>query len=129
MIDAKSVRLGNWIYATDGTKKQVTLEALKYLQDYAGINQATGIHINPERLECAGFEKEYDIDGVQKTRVLKYRRKAIHVKFRDGRLESVVLGGGTRLKHIEYMHQLQNLFFAWYGTEMEINFSPVVIQK
>lgn len=119
MIKAADVRLGNVVYATDNTRKNVTIEVIEYLHRYEGINQATGVYISPRILSQYGFELKREDTDFYKNTILTYKLRAIKLFFRSGKLESVSCGCDTNLKHIQYLHQLQNLYYAWYGKELE----------
>ena len=128
MINAKDVRLGNWIYGTDGKEHQVTLEALTYLLAEPDYNQCKPIGISPERLVRAKFIKDnYGVfektkDNINSSEsVFELWLKQCEV---EGKLVWDVsigqdFGDITPLCYIEFIHQLQNIYYCLTGKELE----------
>ena len=85
---------------------------LDYLEKNPNDKDFQPIPLTEEWLLKFGFEK--DLDGF-------YRKKAsylIEVLFHDNGI--IVTNQSVSLKHIEYIHQLQNLYFALTGEELTI---------
>lgn len=118
MIRANEFRIGNWVEARDGKNKSyVQVDGFLFwhfqLANADGgqaieINSVYPIPLTSEILEACGFELKED----------RY--------FEKGRVVIYDFGGGIYtlyqyvLPEIKYLHQLQNLYFALTGTELEI---------
>lgn len=118
MINAKEVRLGNFIYGTDGSVKEVTIEAISYLERYTGINQARGIVLTEDWLFKFGFRK---YTAGEKEHYVEYfeKGKLTICDFGDGLIMSNAFAHGLRIK-LETVHQLQNLYFSLTNEEVVI---------
>lgn len=129
MIEAKELRIGNWIlpeHNLDGEYHKVTI-----IESYA-INSYTedwyrGIPLTHEILEKCGFKEDdnvasafndikkyYSINGSFFMRELngEFHR---YIEVEDDPYYSFPLC------QVKYLHQLQNLYFALTGKELEIN--------
>lgn len=123
-VDAKELRIGNWIYCFNPNEKgyphnlttQVTLQHFKLMRDEGNFNDYSPIPLTTEILEKCGFKLEYGgqlPDYIQREGFMMYWYEEKlsanfgHVKQMD--------------REIQYLHQLQNLYFALTGKELEIN--------
>lgn len=128
MIKANEVRIGNWVEDIAPYDKQ-------YLQirwENIGKISENGykyrpIPLTPEILEACGFVNkpnetfnlsyELTIDGFASTfRTWQYR----------GEWYIEPMGYDTGNISIEYLHQLQNLYFALTGQELEVKELPKI---
>ena len=109
MIKANELRIGNWVRDSDGFNKVIHIEESFF---YTEMFKNTFADIKPiplteEILLKCGFEKlgliKYELNGVALN--IKWSSYFIH------RFET----------EIKYLHQLQNLYFALKGEELEIN--------
>ncbi len=115
-IQAKELRLGNWVY--NGFGEAVKIHGIISEGNTGGYNLKTlnPIPLTPEILEKAGF--------------VKTGRYAIgaggYITYGKGRIELLQPKKGDPYilafyeVKIQYLHQLQNLYFALTGTELTI---------
>jgi len=119
MIKANELRIGNYYRPTDGSSgpAKVTADDLKAWS--IGAVYGKYIPLTPEILEKCGFEYyklripgstflELDKDGEHFNIFLKQINE-------DGRTDSILLK-----YELKYLQQLQNLYFALTGEELEI---------
>lgn len=124
MIDARELRIGNLIYGvsdrietivkiTDGGKITTYKANGIYEND---IDDLSPIPLTPEILEKCGFKKIIADGGAV----------GYYEYYDNGKYETSVLSKwgitlmGIDSIHIKYLHQLQNLFYALCGKELEI---------
>jgi len=113
-MDAKELMIGNWVFGGPGTEKKqfkVTRDFLYELIGTGNDDYYDPIPITPEILKRAGFEKDgddyaFDGDGLRIT---------------DENGHYYCNGGYPYDVELEFVHQLQNLYFALTGDELEIN--------
>ena len=120
MINAKDVRLGNLIHGTDGTIKEVTTDAILYLERYTGINQATGISLSEDWLLKFGFKKSTAGEGGENYVEYYEISNLVVCNWGDGFIMSNSFSHGIRIS-LKYVHQLQNLYFAITEKELELS--------
>lgn len=126
----QEVRIGNLVYDTNGHVNHVNLEAMTYLCKEPH-NQVKPIPLTEEWLVKFGFEnsdetyfrKEItnDKDGYQALELMldydgKIYLQLVFLIDDDEENEDFFFRGDI----LEYVHQLQNLYFALTGTELEI---------
>ena len=123
MIEARELRIGNY-YDHNGEIKQVTPNTIQEVWE-AKRSWCKGIPLSTYWLERAGFEKTMDYDhGISFKQVPHYHNE-IHLVESDGfwHCEKRYDGGTAELwdyeREINSVHQLQNLYFALTGTELE----------
>lgn len=142
VVDVKQLRLGNWLQSfiifNDGmgtiSKKcispfRVDLKTMEMLSDSQGKLFATmePIAITPEILEKAGFKKFVFyaftlIDKEVGNFVLRLKiKKDIHTFLLVGDGGHDESGEMDITDTCKYVHQLQNIFAAFTGEELEIN--------
>lgn len=128
MIKVSELRTGNLILGDDGKpeevynikdddRKVINFTILDGCVDLPTENPQ-GIPITDEWLERMGFEERYthNSDGDE---INYMKMKAFEdLLYRDGIFS--LCCGSLELPHIEYVHQLQNLFYALTGKELEI---------
>ena len=107
-MNANEIRVGNWFYYHDQD-----LPFKWYASDFEHVEttQARPIPLTPEILEKAGFNDFYTIsifDAYKNDVIICYDNQ-----------EKVFAIGGNWYK-AEYLHQLQNLYFALTGEELNI---------
>jgi hypothetical protein len=110
MIKANELRIGNWVY-NSGEPYKIDWRN----DDYWHTDSLEPIPLTPEILEKCGFNN--------------FGKDLIHSDFAiEKRKDIAVLWpneGCTETHNIKvpckYLHQLQNLFFALTGEELEIN--------
>lgn len=139
MINKNVLRIGNWVenlkdfkdlhvkYKNSppiyykikslheiGANVSVFKKSLVADSDYSTL---TGIPLTPEILVKSGIKVQLVFaDGISEYNVID-----------NGKFETIVVSGniirlqGVPSKPIEYLHQLQNLYFALTGEELEVN--------
>ena len=109
-MDEKELRIGNWVeYPLIGFKKIRAGEDIDDISDNAGMP----IPLSPEILEKAGFEKDsvgYFNNGIY---CMKFNNNTCKWSFGEWYM--------GQFCEIKYLHQLQNLYFALTGEELNIN--------
>jgi hypothetical protein len=141
MITANELRIGNWVMAgkiakADKDGKPTSEYKANYIQlqlsdftderFWGGLGIIIGpIPLTPEILEKAGFIKEDD--GISEYHKLVICRSEV-ISIEDdwsfglnAEDESSKQGYASSDGVCQYVHQLQNLYFALTGTELEIN--------
>ncbi len=113
MIRANEVRLGNWLTQfPENVSIQVQdliQTEFSYLLNGLDLELFRAIEITPELLEQFGFKKQYDC---------WYHGTFI---IRDIFEELFYHPNGVNVgQQIEYLHQLQNLYFAVSGEELDV---------
>ncbi|MDW0238183.1 MAG: hypothetical protein QOC35_06410 [Nitrososphaeraceae archaeon] len=110
MIKASEIRLGNCFFGVTkcGVGNPVRIDKISYDVDMARV---VPILLTPKILEKCGFEKEHHY--LRKGVVYVFEKMNVELYPDDGR-ESIPL-------KIQYLHQLQNLYFALTCEELEIN--------
>ena len=118
MIKASELRIGNYIIdPKDGSEKKVNIFQLgKSMIDDVNIGYIP-IPLTPEILEKCGFESKGHSTYWHINPDLSYVFKISHVG--NGKWFSI---NATANKPIQYLHELQNLYFALTGEELEIAF-------
>lgn len=123
MIDAKELRIGNWVsYEVEGETKISQVIPSDFIALGFDFNIFNPIPLTPELLEKAGFTSRFL--GNYHIASLKNSHGCIRVE-KDSMQVTIEIGdlGGnteTSIPHIKYLHQLQNLIFALTGQELEI---------
>lgn len=134
MIQANELRIGNWLQSK--IPFQVTGENIE--QFSRGVNHPTQlispIPLTPEILKKCGFEENLggwylDGDIDQKSfrsddRKFAWCMTLSHVDDNDVHFRvgySSVLINDAPARHIQYLHQLQNLYYSLTGKELTIN--------
>lgn len=126
-MKSSDLRIGNW-YIENGEYKSIfsidkdSINGSFYGDDSATyLDSVKPIPLTPEILEKAGFEN--------KSRTTDY--------YFEGKYRAIIIGGTMKTlfpsihgecglepygEEIKYLHQLQNLYFALTGEEIEIEF-------
>jgi hypothetical protein len=132
MIKAGELRIGNWLSGNYTIPKFLPIEVYS-LGDY-GINELTEdsfepIPLTPEILEKCGFENLDIHDWILKTIFIEDNglgeggeEWSVHV-WNEFYQEHMMLPN-----YIYYLHQLQNLYFALTGEELNINLNVAAYQ-
>ncbi len=118
MIKANELRIGNWVYFDLHYKQITDFEILEY-----SSRNGKPISLTPEILEKAGFKKGegYEIENLY----LFLKNCDAFFMFNRGYdiLRCWASDGGdtsTVISSINHLHQLQNIYFALVGEELEI---------
>lgn len=120
MIKANELRIGNWIQL--GKNFEQVYQIVFELGKGHSINHITykedwldPIPLTPEILEVCGFERNNELNEYWEYEGLKLWPDD------EGTPNSFYHINSELLVHIDHLHQLQNLYFALTGTELEIN--------
>lgn len=111
----QDLRLGNWVYVkTNGNYEQIN-----NLHDNFGTF-VEGIKLTEELIEASGFietkprSKEYFKDNeTQFRRMLRIKKHPVHDGF-------MIIGKEFILCTLQYVHELQNLYYLLTGFELDI---------
>lgn len=120
----KELRIGNYLLGkcvdeSDERKEWWQQYQIKDAEDLMGVKDDWDkrIHLTEEWLLKFGFEKKADYQFFNMQLVLEFWKilnKKIDVRFRINENESIIIC------EIQYVHQLQNLYFALCGEELEL---------
>ena len=126
-MNATELRIGNWIIHPKNGEWAWRFSRDDW--DYCEMDEFNPIPITPEWLERAGFSKrlinnkfyEYFIDATP----LNYKNDYV-IKWWDTDFDrkinfAPVLSGTVHAFPCDYIHQLQNLYFALTGKELVFN--------
>lgn len=112
-------RIGNYVdYFHEGVDRWINwteIDATK-LQALGLGNQASGIELKNFILEKFGFQRKYDCGNEFYSLITPY----IEFQFDRYGLSISIENQDLTLTHIKYVHQLQNLYFALIGKELEL---------
>ncbi len=119
MIQAEELRIGNWITTiindnwikVDKISKQSVKDGFFYLINEFIQDHVHPIPLTPEILEGCGFKPE----GLQ----CDFSNNEIDLDKTDNGFK-VSFNGSMEGVELKYLHQLQNLYFALTGKELEI---------
>lgn len=108
-MEARELRIGNWVY------KEVGITALEPFQ--LEINDIV-THYHTERLKPIPLTEEWFVKfGFKRKRDGDYWKSAITLTYIYGEgWDAVISDLGVSIK---YVHQLQNLYFALTGKELQ----------
>lgn len=113
------LRIGNWVRIDDMPPEQITLEIFAMLKGYPfHISKFQPITLSPEILEKCGFESK-DL-GVITNYFMRGGTFWFSILF-DKEHKQFMFDSPHYNLIYKYIHQLQNLYFALTGTELEIN--------
>jgi hypothetical protein len=128
-MKANELRIGNWYYTNDGKATQIDGHGISQFQDGEELDVEntfiSAIPLTEEWLLKFGFENNihgnhnrYFKDGI-------YPRSFAFQFYKNGRVDfwygDFNVGNLNRIKYnpLQYVHQLQNLYFALTGKELE----------
>ena len=94
----------------------VTANEIKEIEGRPEKHNYNPVELTPEWLERLGAEKINHIDGYSFYTFSKSKLNKIHIDV----YESKTLWYGHYVEHCRYVHQLQNLYFALTGQELEL---------
>ena len=123
MIQAKDLRIGNWvmydnkIFEVDTISMEFpTLNTIEFGIGVVKWDKLNPIPLTEELLIKCGFKKINHIHGYSFWAMgIKGGRPKIDIY--ESRTEYM----GYSVKHVQYLHQIQNLYFTLTGKELEIN--------
>ena len=121
-MQAKELKLGNYCYCQDEINViyGITKEGfVQYEKDnnvyYCGIDELKPIELTEEILLKCGFDVNIDIYYLPKMNgyFKKPFKEAEHFLYKSN--------SSDKLSSVKHLHQLQNLYYALTGEELEIN--------
>ena len=112
MIKAKELRIGNWVLDMYDNKVKVTI-----IDDT--VDWAKPIPLTPEILEKSGFVKQMEWTYCIEIQV---GQKLVYYLGEKG--WSIGNKNYSDFENLKYLHQLQNLYHALTGEELEVNYPP-----
>lgn len=118
MIQAHELMIGNKLYRNGIV---VTINGRSIFDIWDKSEEYSPIPLTPEILVKSGFVIKHSSIDVYGKPFSRYKLKNITIFFRDGLLESISVSE-TKIKDFKYVHQLQNLYFALTGKQLEITF-------
>jgi hypothetical protein len=134
MTKSNELRIGNWVL---NYGQYVCVEADDIVDCHHQPESYDPIPLTPEILEKAGFKKNYWNNSFYPGRfslslfeMHNYKGDAF---FEYDSIDNILMllssdGGDTStvIEKIQFLHQLQNLYFAITGEELEIDLTPTV---
>jgi hypothetical protein len=121
MIPANELRIGNWVYGFK-TTYYIDSNDFKYVDSDTGLIPFSPILLTEEILLKCGFEKHSNSNEFWNLYTLKngwYISQALH----EENSASVKMGlfyWSDEYVELQYLHQLQNLYFALTKKELNI---------
>lgn len=109
-IDIIEVRVGNY-FAVNGQVREITLNDLQQLDTL--LPQLKPIPITPIRLNRLNFVPERGQHGIVYHK-LAYKVLFTFIRMKNDKV-SLVINETVRLPHIQYIHQLQNVYYDLTG--------------
>jgi hypothetical protein len=134
MINKQELRIGNWVsipkqpyYDEDQTGLRqvadIDSEGINYLDHGSRgvfLKDIEPIWINFDEMDAAGFEEKGSHGGAE-FEVYNYEKGPVRVSFTSTGVYSVnVFGNQIYYGHRYALHQLQNLWYAIHGEELEV---------
>ena len=128
MIDAKDLRIGNWVLLNNNHKKVLWFKYDKVcvMNEYPSVivdlDRIQPIELTKEILLKCGFKyRPCGIQGADMWQGLAYwDLNGVHLRG-DKKVTNSLKIQGFIDSEIKYLHQLQNLFFSLTHKELEIN--------
>lgn len=125
MIKPNELRVGNWI-KTNGVFNMLDAGLLSHLlKIYTENPDALAIEpilISPAILEAAGFTQTSNYHPEGPTHTIKHRDGIkFEVCYLNAMVDVIQNIGRVRIQRIKYAHQLQNLYHALTGEELNIS--------
>lgn len=118
MIQANELMIGNWVLTEQGHYQLTGFDI--YKSDENNLHGLQPIQLTEEILIKAGFDKKIGITYFNKSENNIYNQKYFIDKIEFNEFYFCIAGMGT-ISKITYLHQLQNLYFALTGEELNIN--------
>jgi len=117
-MNATELRIGNMVkkYFTEyGYSKICEIDITDFNDILNNVIKVEPIPLTEEWLLKFGFEKRKKLIGL-----LVFSKSGFDLHFVNGKWEFYVMGSSCILTEIEYVHQLQNLYFALTNEELTI---------
>lgn len=122
MIKANELRVGNWVANKNGLPYKITGFNIAHIEgtenNMSNFNTAAyPITITPEILEKCGFFNDTSLNIY----IILKEENFISYKFEDDVFVPFDDFYHGFMPNIKYIHQLQNLYFALSGKELQVN--------
>lgn len=119
-MEARDLRIGNFVNLKDKGGYRISGgHDIEELEDWDDTDYYSGIPINEEWLLRFGFEKDgYDWVIDSNIKVVKYVVDIKHDFYVGVKRNNVINAFAWNIQHV---HQLQNLYFALTGQELNLN--------
>lgn len=123
MIRPEELRIGNWVYnpaiRANMQVYPMMIPQLHRIVSEGGQPNIEPIPLTPEILEKCGFSSVKQIDD---TGLTQYRRKSIYFETFNSKIKwsGIAVGDEGVMIDLNHLHQLQNLFYALTGEELEV---------
>ena len=118
MIQVNELRIGNWLLYSDGFDKkmvqvdsEIMFEACCLNKDFNRTKKP--IPLTPEILEKCGFGRN---DNYYSNGKMEFKVESLRIG-----MDVYMVPNALYCSSIQYLHQLQNLFFALTGEELAFN--------
>ncbi len=126
MIKANELRIGNWVLNQNKNPVQVERCDFQFIKGFDNIDDCEPIPLTEEILTRCGFMfgKETNINGLiqydfwQTKNIPNMHRRLL---YKDGEYILYISDKMVARAYIKYLHQLQNLYFALTGEELQYN--------
>lgn len=116
-MKANELRIGNWVLRNNKPVKIVADKFLPIALETLGKDYIKPIPLTEEWLVKFGFEEDFEgISSTWHNEVKSIRIEIIH----DSNGFHTIVGAFSTWVNIQYVHQLQNLYFALTNTELEL---------
>lgn len=110
-MKANELRIGNLLY-NDGVVVTIDARSIFDIWDDNGLGKYKPITLTPEWLERFGFESYLNSE---------YKKDCLYIEIlNDGTIEWCWGWNNEKSDPINYVHQLQNLYFALTGAELSL---------
>ena len=125
-MKTNELRIGNFVF-TDGELSKILgiyhdgrISTTKY-EGGDLVNFIDPIPLTEEWLLRHKFEKSKTFQGWDSMKIINDAGGFFHLVYRmyDGRWDFLMIGSSVIMAEIIYVHQLQNLYFALTGNELE----------
>lgn len=110
-MEAKDLRIGNLVKWVDDETQVIPITATRLINFSVGMEDIEPIPLTEEWLMNFGFIIDYDKGCYFK----EFNRSCLYIDSE----EFIIYIAGDEICTLEYLHQLQNLFFAITGRELE----------
>ena len=123
MIQANELRIGNCVKLNNSDTTLVPRDFQRYCKSFGIFEEFEPIKLSEEWLLKAGFEKDDTGVDIFDQDYCEWYQKEFPVIgiLSQSSDKSYIFDENTDTLRLKYVHQLQNLYFALTGEELEIN--------
>jgi len=121
MIAANELRIGNWVYYGESIRAVTAIHDSPQRKCVGVDNMITELNIikpiplTPEIMRNSGFVVKLDCG------ICEHDALPVDINFKGNEFEAYINDeAGYKICDIQFVHQLQNLYFALTGQELEI---------